>query len=104
MVATFVVSLGLTVKEGLITGVSLSILKLTYEVAMPNLAVCGQVEDGTFRDVRYLARKRNRGGILHVDIEYTYAYIYIYIRIYCKTGSNPCRNPNNLPDPADTAS
>jgi len=53
MVATFVVSLGLTVKEGLITGVSLSILKLTYEVAMPNLAVCGQVEDGTFRDVRY---------------------------------------------------
>jgi len=53
MVATFLVSLGLTVKEGLITGVSLSILKLTYEVAMPNLAVCGQVEDGTFRDVRY---------------------------------------------------
>ena len=82
MVATFVVSLGLTVKEGLITGVSLSILKLTYEVAMPNLAVCGQVEDGTFRDVRYLARKRNRGGILHVDIEYTYAYIYIYVYIY----------------------
>ena len=42
MVATFVVSLGLTVKEGLITGVVLSMLKL-----------CGQVEDGTFRDVRY---------------------------------------------------
>ena len=53
MLFTFVVSLALTVKEGLITGVSLSILKLTYEVAMPNLAVCGQVEDGTFRDVRY---------------------------------------------------
>lgn len=58
MVATFLVSLGLTVKEGLITGVSLSILKLTYEVAMPNLAVCGQVEDGTFRDVRYYPEGR----------------------------------------------
>eukprot|EP00913_Durusdinium_trenchii_P018280 g17175.t1 len=53
MLFTFLMSLGLTVKEGLITGVALSILKLTYEVAMPNLAVCGQVEDGTFRDVRY---------------------------------------------------
>ncbi|CAJ1336901.1 unnamed protein product [Effrenium voratum] len=53
MLFTLGVSLGLTVKEGLITGVSLSILKLTYEVALPNLAVCGQVEDGSFRDVRY---------------------------------------------------
>ena len=58
MVATFIVSLALTVKEGLITGVSLSILKLTYEVAMPNMAVCGQVEDGTFRDVRYYPEGR----------------------------------------------
>lgn len=58
MIATFIVSLALTVKEGLITGVSLSILKLTYEVAMPNMAVCGQVEDGTFRDVRYYPEGR----------------------------------------------
>eukprot|EP00913_Durusdinium_trenchii_P014733 g13821.t2 len=58
MVFTFLVSLGLTVKEGLITGVSLSILKLTYEVAMPNLAVCVQVKDGTFRDVRYYPEGR----------------------------------------------
>ena len=29
---------------------------------------------------------------------YVYAHIYIV-----KTGSNPCRNPNNLPNPADTA-
>ena len=42
MVLTFVVSLGITVKEGLATGVCLSILKLTYEIAMPNIAICGQ--------------------------------------------------------------
>ena len=52
-------------KEGLACGVALSILKLTYEVAMPNMAVCGQVflnlleaienqvDDGSFRDLRY---------------------------------------------------
>ena len=92
MVATFVVSLGLTVKEGLITGVSLSILKLTYEVAMPNLAVCGQVEDGTFRDVRYLALPIVGIFMLIIILNiYLYVYNYIlYIDIYMNICLSSC--------------
>mmetsp|Transcript_96115 Transcript_96115/g.256912 ORF Transcript_96115/g.256912 Transcript_96115/m.256912 type:complete len:723 (+) Transcript_96115:45-2213(+) len=52
MVATFVVSLGLTVKEGLGVGFVLSILKTMHELANPNLAVVGMLEDGSFRDIR----------------------------------------------------
>mmetsp|Transcript_96116 Transcript_96116/g.256921 ORF Transcript_96116/g.256921 Transcript_96116/m.256921 type:complete len:727 (+) Transcript_96116:45-2225(+) len=56
MVATFVVSLGLTVKEGLGVGFALSILKTMHELANPNMAVVGMLGDGSFRDIR------NHGG------------------------------------------
>eukprot|EP00930_Biecheleria_cincta_P020136 TRINITY_DN1520_c0_g1_i2.p1 TRINITY_DN1520_c0_g1~~TRINITY_DN1520_c0_g1_i2.p1 ORF type:complete len:745 (+),score=137.70 TRINITY_DN1520_c0_g1_i2:79-2235(+) len=52
MVVTFIVSMGWTVKEGLIAGVSLSIMKLLYDVTMPNMVICGQVEGDHFRDLR----------------------------------------------------
>jgi len=75
MVLTFVVSLGLTVKEGLATGVCLSILKLTYEIAMPNIAICGQVEDGSFRDIRYYpeARMPTNCVVLRMDASLSFA-------------------------------
>jgi len=52
MLLTFVVSLWLTVKEGLATGFVLSIFKTMYELANPNIAVLGELEDGTWRDIR----------------------------------------------------
>lgn len=53
MLATLGVSLGLTVKEGLLAGVALSILLLVARVAAPNMALCGRTLDGNYRDVRY---------------------------------------------------
>jgi len=52
MLATFLVALGLTVKEGLLTGFALSVLFVMHGIANPNLAVCGRCLDGSFRDIR----------------------------------------------------
>lgn len=53
MAATFVVSLTLTVKEGLLVGFILSVLKTMNDLANPNLVVCGRKSDtGEFRDIR----------------------------------------------------
>jgi SulP family sulfate permease len=52
MFATFTVSLALTVKEGLLVGFVLSVLKTMHELANPNLAVCGRLADNSFRDIR----------------------------------------------------
>lgn len=52
MLATFVVSLALTVKEGLLVGFVFSVLKTMFDLANPNLAVLGRLNDGAFRDVR----------------------------------------------------
>lgn len=52
MLSTFVVSLGLTVKEGLAVGFTFSILKTMYDLGNPNLVVCGKLSDGSFRDIR----------------------------------------------------
>lgn len=75
MVATFLVSMGFTVKEGLMTGVGLSILKLVYDVAMPNIVVCGQVKDGSFRDLRYYpeAHVQESFVVVRMDAALTFA-------------------------------
>lgn len=52
MAATFIMSLTLTVKEGLLVGFVLSVLKTMNDLANPNLAVCGRLSDGSFRDIR----------------------------------------------------
>eukprot|EP00928_Gymnodinium_smaydae_P087966 TRINITY_DN7212_c0_g1_i1.p1 TRINITY_DN7212_c0_g1~~TRINITY_DN7212_c0_g1_i1.p1 ORF type:complete len:837 (+),score=138.31 TRINITY_DN7212_c0_g1_i1:32-2512(+) len=52
MFSTFVVSLYMSVKEGLLVGFVLSVLKTMHDLANPNLAVCGMLEDGSFRDIR----------------------------------------------------
>merc|ERR1711988_1349942 len=52
MLATLFTSLGLTVKEGLLVGFVLSVLKTMYDLANPNLVICGRLPDNTFRDVR----------------------------------------------------
>jgi SulP family sulfate permease len=52
MLATLLTSLGLTVKEGLLVGFILSVLKTMYDLANPNLVICGRLPDNTFRDVR----------------------------------------------------
>jgi len=52
MVATLVTSLAMTVKEGLLVGFVLSVLKTMNDVAHPNMAVCGKLPDNTFRDIR----------------------------------------------------
>lgn len=38
------------------TGFILSVLKTMRDLANPNLAICGQISDGTFRDVRNFPR------------------------------------------------
>lgn len=53
MLITFVVSLALSIKEGLLVGFVLSLLVTIFGVANPNLAVLGKLPDGTFRDVRH---------------------------------------------------
>lgn len=52
MLSTFVMSLALSVKEGLLLGFVLSVLKTMYDLSNPNMAVCGRLPDGTFRDIR----------------------------------------------------
>jgi len=52
MASTFAVSLALTVKEGLLVGFVLSVLKTMHDLANPNLAVCGRLGDNSFRDIR----------------------------------------------------
>jgi SulP family sulfate permease len=52
MLATFSVSLALTVKEGLLIGFVFSVMKTMHDLANPNLAVCGRLQDGSFRDLR----------------------------------------------------
>lgn len=52
MVSTFAVSLALSVKEGLLVGFVLSWVKTMYDLGNPNIAVCGRLPDGTFRDIR----------------------------------------------------
>eukprot|EP00927_Polykrikos_kofoidii_P054744 TRINITY_DN4911_c0_g1_i1.p1 TRINITY_DN4911_c0_g1~~TRINITY_DN4911_c0_g1_i1.p1 ORF type:complete len:870 (-),score=163.18 TRINITY_DN4911_c0_g1_i1:43-2652(-) len=52
MFSTFVVSLALSVKEGLLVGFVMSVLKTMNELANPNLVICGRLQDNTFRDIR----------------------------------------------------
>jgi len=56
MISTLVVSLWLTVKEGLAVGFALSILKTICDLGNPNLAVCGRVSGNSFRDFRNFPR------------------------------------------------
>lgn len=69
MLVTFSVSLGMSVKEGLAVGFILSILKMLRDLANPNLAVCGQLPDGTFRDVRNFpdARQLPNAVVVRMD-------------------------------------
>jgi MFS superfamily sulfate permease-like transporter len=52
MMATFIISLVQTVKEGLLIGFVLSILNTIHGLAHPNLVLCGRLPDGNWRDVR----------------------------------------------------
>jgi len=52
MLSTLVVSLALTVKEGLLVGFVLSVLKTLRDISDPNLAMVVRVQD-TWRDVRH---------------------------------------------------
>eukprot|EP00929_Paragymnodinium_shiwhaense_P010394 TRINITY_DN11500_c0_g3_i1.p1 TRINITY_DN11500_c0_g3~~TRINITY_DN11500_c0_g3_i1.p1 ORF type:complete len:824 (-),score=79.07 TRINITY_DN11500_c0_g3_i1:211-2556(-) len=52
MIMCFWVCLALSVKEGLLVGFVLSILKTMNDLANPNLAVCGMLADKSFRDIR----------------------------------------------------
>jgi len=69
MLATFVVSLALDVKYGLLMGFVLSVLKTMNELANPNLAVCGQLEGTTFRDIRNFpnARQLSNAVVIRMD-------------------------------------
>eukprot|EP00929_Paragymnodinium_shiwhaense_P031034 TRINITY_DN17476_c0_g1_i1.p1 TRINITY_DN17476_c0_g1~~TRINITY_DN17476_c0_g1_i1.p1 ORF type:complete len:738 (+),score=158.94 TRINITY_DN17476_c0_g1_i1:41-2215(+) len=75
MMLTFLVSLALTVKEGLMVGLALSVLKLLHDVAVPNIAVCGRVSDGTFRDIRYYpeATMLKNGVVVRLDAAISFA-------------------------------
>merc|ERR1712203_1055664 len=69
MLSTFVVSLGLTVKEGLAVGFTFSILKTMYDLGNPNLVVCGKLSDGSFRDIRNFPKAEFLGKIAVVRMD-----------------------------------
>eukprot|EP00931_Biecheleriopsis_adriatica_P060993 TRINITY_DN36650_c0_g2_i1.p1 TRINITY_DN36650_c0_g2~~TRINITY_DN36650_c0_g2_i1.p1 ORF type:complete len:776 (-),score=150.05 TRINITY_DN36650_c0_g2_i1:10-2028(-) len=69
MISTFGVSLALTVKEGLAVGFVLSVLKTMNELANPNLAVCGQLADNSFRDIRNYPKAKQFKNAIVVRID-----------------------------------
>jgi len=75
MSATFVVSLTLTVKEGLLVGFVLSVLKTMNDLANPNLAVCGRLSDNSFRDVRNFPQAEliPRAVVVRMDARVSFA-------------------------------
>lgn len=75
MVATLVVSLAMTVKEGLLVGFVFSILKTMNDLANPNLVVCGRLRDGSFRDVRNFphAELLPKAVIIRMDARLSFA-------------------------------
>jgi len=75
MTATFVVSLVQTVKEGLLVGFILSVLKTMNDLANPNLAVCGRLSDNSFRDVRNFPQAEliPRAVVVRMDARLSFA-------------------------------
>jgi len=74
MVVTLIVSLALTVKEGLLAGFVCSVLKTLYEIANPNLALVGQIQ-GNFRDMRYFpkAEQAPNAVVIRMDAQVHFA-------------------------------
>jgi len=75
MLMTFVISLALSVKEGLLVGFVLSVGKMMHDLANPNMAVCGQLPDGSFRDVRNFPKAVNlpHAVVLRMDARLIFA-------------------------------
>jgi len=69
MVATFIMSLALSVKEGLALGFVLSVLKTMNELANPNLAVLGRLPDSSFRDIRNYPRAKQLDNAVVVRMD-----------------------------------
>mmetsp|Transcript_52794 Transcript_52794/g.150489 ORF Transcript_52794/g.150489 Transcript_52794/m.150489 type:complete len:795 (+) Transcript_52794:17-2401(+) len=69
MLSTLVVSLALSVKEGLLVGFVFSVLKTMYDLGNPNLAVCGRLPDGHFRDIRNFPRAEVLDGAVVVRMD-----------------------------------
>jgi len=69
MVVTFVVSLALTVKEGLFIGFVFSVLKTMYDLANPNLVVLGRLSDGSFRDIRNFQQAQQLPGAVIIRMD-----------------------------------
>mmetsp|Transcript_2566 Transcript_2566/g.7380 ORF Transcript_2566/g.7380 Transcript_2566/m.7380 type:complete len:790 (-) Transcript_2566:180-2549(-) len=74
MIATLIVSLALTVKEGLLAGFVCSVLKTLYEIANPNLALVGEIQ-GNFRDMRYFpqAQQAPNAVVVRMDAQVHFA-------------------------------
>jgi MFS superfamily sulfate permease-like transporter len=75
MLATLVVSLALTVKEGLLVGFLLSVLKTMNDLAHPNMAVCGELPDYSFRDIRNFpqAKALPQAVVVRMDARLSFA-------------------------------
>jgi len=75
MAATFSVSLIQTVKEGLLVGFILSVLKTMNDLANPNLVVCGRLSDNSFRDVRNFPQAElvPRAVVVRMDARLSFA-------------------------------
>ena len=69
MIATLAMSLGISVIEGLLLGIGLSVFQLVHNVARPNIVICGQVADGTFRDLRYYPDAHSAPGCVVVRMD-----------------------------------
>jgi len=69
MLATFIMSLALTVKEGLLAGFALSVMKTMYDLANPNLVVLGRLPEGNFRDIRNFPQAVQLPGAVMVRMD-----------------------------------
>jgi SulP family sulfate permease len=93
MVVTFVTSLVLTVKEGLGAGFVLSVLTTLRNLANPNMAVCGQLPDGTFRDIRNFPDARQLPNAIVVRMDARLGFFNSRkMKEFCLTALNVRKN------------
>mmetsp|Transcript_22096 Transcript_22096/g.51578 ORF Transcript_22096/g.51578 Transcript_22096/m.51578 type:complete len:739 (-) Transcript_22096:115-2331(-) len=75
MLATFVTSLAVSVKYGLLVGFGFSVLKTMHDLGNPNMVVCGRLPDGSFRDIRNFpkAELTKKAVVVRMDARLNFA-------------------------------
>jgi SulP family sulfate permease len=81
------------VKEGLGVGFVLSVLKTLRDLANPNMAVCGQLQDGQWRDVRNFAEAQHLPNAVVVRMDARLGFFNSRkLKEFCLTALNVRKN------------